>query len=218
MNLVATHYNCTSPMDYISHHALHSHIPIHHYTNHTAVTIHSLALIVSPHLHLIHTHTFKQHSHMHLPRSLVLPRLTFWAFPLYCVSLCLPVFTWTAYTTLTICCLPSWPCLPCDILSVCRLPRPLHCPCCWFCPAYVTPVIASDTCLFDLALLFNKAAFESNDTASSLHPDKPVLCEAVSHTSECRERPIRIKYSSEPCNRLKLNRGKQCRISVIICM
>ncbi len=77
-------------MDYISHHALHSHIPIHHYTNHTAVTIHSLALIVSPHLHLIHTHTFKQHSHMHSPRSLVLPRLTFWAFPLYSVSLCLP--------------------------------------------------------------------------------------------------------------------------------
>ncbi len=72
MNLVATHYNCTSPMDYISHHALHSHIPIHHYTNHTAVTIHSLALIVSPHLHLIHTHTFKQHSHMHSPWSLVL--------------------------------------------------------------------------------------------------------------------------------------------------
>ncbi len=72
MNLVATHYNCTSPMDYISHHALHSHIPIHHYTNHTAVTIHSLALIVSPHLHVIHSHTFKQHSHMHSRRSLVL--------------------------------------------------------------------------------------------------------------------------------------------------
>ncbi len=59
-------------MDYISHHALHSHIPVHHYTNHTAVTIHSLVLIVSPHLHLIHTHTFKQHSHMHSPQSLVL--------------------------------------------------------------------------------------------------------------------------------------------------
>ncbi len=72
MNLVATHYNCTSPMDYISHHALHTHIPVHHYTNHTAVTIHSLVLIVSPHLHLIHSHTFKQHSHMHSLRSLVL--------------------------------------------------------------------------------------------------------------------------------------------------
>ncbi len=77
MNLVATHYNCTSPMDYISHHALHTHIPVHHYTNHTAVTIHSLVLIVSPHLHLIHSHTFKQHSHMHSLRSLVLPWLTF---------------------------------------------------------------------------------------------------------------------------------------------
>ncbi len=71
MNLVATHYNCTSPMDYIPHHALHTHTPVHHYTNHTAVTIHSLVLIVSPHLHLIHSHTFKQHSHMHSLRSLV---------------------------------------------------------------------------------------------------------------------------------------------------
>ncbi len=69
--------HCTSPMDYISHHALHSHIPVHHYT------IHSLVLIVSPHLHLIHSHTFKQHSHMHSLRSLVLPWLTFWAFPLF---------------------------------------------------------------------------------------------------------------------------------------
>ncbi len=87
MNLVAIHSNCTSPMDYISHHALHSHIPFHHYTNHTAVTIHSLVLIVSPHLHLIHSHTFKQHSHMHSLRSLVLPWLTFPSgFP--CVSTC----------------------------------------------------------------------------------------------------------------------------------
>ncbi len=78
MWLPLTH--CTSPLDCISHHSLHSHIPIHHYTNHTAVTIHSLVLIFSPHLHLIYSLTFKQHSHMHSPRSLVLPRLTFWAF------------------------------------------------------------------------------------------------------------------------------------------
>ncbi len=57
MNLVATHFNCTSPMDYIAHHALHTHIPVHHYTNHTAVTIHSSTLIASPHLHLIHSLT-----------------------------------------------------------------------------------------------------------------------------------------------------------------
>ncbi len=77
MNLVATHSNCTSPIDYISHHALHSHIPVHHYTNHTAVTIHSLVLIVSPHLHLIHSHTYKQHTYTHPLRSLVFPWLSF---------------------------------------------------------------------------------------------------------------------------------------------
>ncbi len=57
MNLVPTHSNCTSPMDYISHHALHSHIPVHHYTNHTAVTIHSSLWL--PH----HTCTSFSHSH-----------------------------------------------------------------------------------------------------------------------------------------------------------
>ncbi len=77
MNLAATHYNCTSPMDYISHHTLHSHIPIHHHTNHTAVTNHSFALIASPHLHLIHPLTYKQHTNTHPLRSLVIPWLTF---------------------------------------------------------------------------------------------------------------------------------------------
>ncbi len=77
MNVAATHYNCTSPMDYISHHTLHSHIPIHHHTNHTAVTNHSFALIASPHLHLIHPLTYKQHTYTHPLRSLVLPWLTF---------------------------------------------------------------------------------------------------------------------------------------------
>ncbi len=41
-------------------------------TNHTAVTNHSLALIVSPHLHLIHSPTYKQHTSLHTLRSLVL--------------------------------------------------------------------------------------------------------------------------------------------------
>ncbi len=35
-----------------------------------------LGLIVSPHLHLIHTHTYKQHTSMHSLRSLDLPRLS----------------------------------------------------------------------------------------------------------------------------------------------
>ncbi len=77
MNLVATHHNCTSPLDYISHHALHTHSPVHHYTNYTAVTIHSLVLIASPHLHLILTLTYKQHTYTHPLRSLVFPWLTF---------------------------------------------------------------------------------------------------------------------------------------------
>ncbi len=64
-------------MDYISHHTLHSHIPIHHHTNHTAVTNHSFALIASPHLHLIHPLTYKQHTYTHPLRSLVFPWLTF---------------------------------------------------------------------------------------------------------------------------------------------
>ncbi len=61
-------------MDYNSHHSLHydTHIPIHHCTNHTAVTSHSLALIVLPHLHLIHSPTYKQHTSLHTWRSLVL--------------------------------------------------------------------------------------------------------------------------------------------------
>ncbi len=69
---LSPHYNCTSPMDYNSHHSLHynTHIPIHHCTNHTAVTSHSLALIVLP--HLIHSPTYKQHTSLHTLRSLVL--------------------------------------------------------------------------------------------------------------------------------------------------
>ncbi len=65
---------CHSP--HILHHTTAAHhpwtaFPIHHCTNHTAVTNHSFALIVSPHLHLIHTHTYKQQTSMHTGRSLV---------------------------------------------------------------------------------------------------------------------------------------------------
>ncbi len=120
MNLVATHHNCTSPMDYISHHALHTHISVHHYTNHTAVTIHSLVLIASPHLHLILTLTFKQHSHLHSLRSLVLPWLTFPSiFP--CVYY---LDRWLSL--LIICCLPYWPRLPTGY-PLCLLPALIHC-------------------------------------------------------------------------------------------
>ncbi len=139
MNLVATHYNCTSPMDYISHHALHSHIPIHHYTNHTAVTIHSLALIVSPHLHLFHTHTFKQHSHMHSPRSLVLApadiseRLPF---PLIDTSVCDSGLPYLG--TLNLC---LWPRPLPGIVYVSALPL-------------IFLLLPADHCLFDSASVY----------------------------------------------------------------
>ncbi len=157
MNLVATHSNCTSPMDYISHHALHSHIPVHHYTHHTAVTIHSLVLIVSPHLHLIHSHTFKQHSHMHSLRSLVCPGYISERFPL-CVYLCT---TWTvdSLSWSFAACLTDPACLL-VILSVCCLPcpDPLLCLCLRICLIYV----ALDTTVWYLPvwppLYINKAA------------------------------------------------------------
>ncbi len=144
MNLVATHSNCTSPMDYISHHALHSHIPVHHYTHHTAVTIHSLVLIVSPHLHLIHSHTFKQHSHMHSRRSLVLPWLTFPSgFPSvsFCVLPGLLTLSWSFAACL------SDPACSLVILSVCRLSWPIALPLftyppCLRCPRYLCLIFA----------------------------------------------------------------------------
>ncbi len=72
--------------------------------------------------------------------ALVLHRLTFWAFPLFSPGL--PIYSDRL--------LPAfWPCLPLDILSVCHLPRPLHCPCCWFCLAFITPVTTFEHCLSD---------------------------------------------------------------------
>ncbi len=84
---LAPHYSCTSPMDCISYHSLHSHIPIHHYTNH------SLTLIVSPHLHLIHTHT---HISSTLPYK-------------HCEVLFLPRLTFLSVTHPTVCYLCVWP-------------------------------------------------------------------------------------------------------------
>ncbi len=157
MNLVATHSNCTSPMDYISHHALHSHIPVHHYTHHTAVTIHSLVLTVSPpHLHLIHSHTFKQHSHMHSLRSLVLPWLTFPSvFP--CVSTCVLPGPLTLSADRLLPALLTPPAYWLSSLSA-ACPDPLLCLCLRICLIYV----ALDTTVWYLPvwppLCINKAA------------------------------------------------------------
>ncbi len=134
MNLVATHSNCTSPIDYISHHALHSHIPVHHYTNHTAVTIHSLVLIVSPHLHLIYSHTYKQHTYSPIAKS---------CFPLANIS------ERSSYSSCYLCVSPrtAWPWI--------SEPVPVTPTSAWYClrlcPASDIPVFACWPCLFDSA-------------------------------------------------------------------
>ncbi len=113
---------------------MHTHIPVHHYTNHTAVTIHSLVLIASPHLHLILTLTFKQHSHLRSLRSLVLPWLHFWAFSLVCTTWTIDSLSWLFAACLTdpacllvilsVCCLPWSIALPLFMyLSYLRCPR-----------------------------------------------------------------------------------------------
>ncbi len=166
MNLVATHHNCTSPLDYISHHALHTHIPVHHYTNYTAVTIHSLVLIASPHLHLILTLTYKQHTYTHPLLSLVFPWLTF-------PSVFLVVFPCTTWTVDFLswsfaACLSDLACLL-VILSVCRLPWPIALPListlpCLRCPRYL--------CLmFDLVLIKLLLDLLSPLTCHSLHKE-----------------------------------------------
>ncbi len=118
-----------------------------------------------PHLHLIHSPTYKQHTSLHTLRSLVLPRLTFWAFPLYSPGLPIRLWPFAAclldpaflvISSLSAACpdvcivpvadsaLPTWHLL---------LPLTLACltlPCCSI-----------------------KAAFESNATASSLQKTSP---------------------------------------------
>ncbi len=126
----------------------HTHIPVHHYTNHTAVTIHSLVLIASPHLHLILTLTFKQHSHLHSLRSLVSPWLHFRAYFPVCLSVhyldCWPPL-------LIVCCLPLWPRLFYGN-PLCLLPALTHCSASVFDSAFSTlpSIPLLDICLFDL--------------------------------------------------------------------
>ncbi len=172
MNLVANHYNCTSPMDYISHHTLHSHIPIHHHTNHTAVTNHSFALIASPHLHLILPLTYKQHTYTHPLRSLVFPWLTFPSV-FHSLSFRVPPGLLTL-SLLIVCCLPYWPRLPTGY-PLCLLPALTHC------SASVYESVLStlpstplfDICLSDLLFVSIKLQMDLNVTDPSLQKTSP---------------------------------------------
>ncbi len=161
---LAPHYSCTSPMDCISHHALHSHIPIHHYTNHTAVTNHSLALIVSPHLHLIHTHTHLSSTLTCTHREvLFLPRLTFLSVihPASCY-LCVwprtarpwnsepvPVTPTSAWCCLRLCPASDIPVFACRPLPV------------WFCLCLINLLLQMDPHAFDQSLQQQRWPIES---------------------------------------------------------
>ncbi len=144
MNLVATHHNCTSPMDYISHHALHPHIPLHqsHSCHHSLINPDCLTT-PAPHSH---THIKAAHIHSPIAKSCFAPADILSVAPVFWF----PVFTWTAYLLWPFAACPFDPACPVDIFSVCCLPRPLNCPCCWFCLAFIIPVTAFDPCLFDI--------------------------------------------------------------------
>ncbi len=126
------HYSCTSPMDYNSHHSLHSHIPIHQYTNYTAVTNQPW----------LSCHTCTSFTHPHISSTLpytrgevlFLPRLTFLSvFPVFCF----PVFTWTAYIL--------WPFAAC-LLTLPALWYPL---CLLPAPTFALPLLLILSCLRD---------------------------------------------------------------------
>ncbi len=151
-------------MDYISHHALHSHIPIHHHTNHTAVTNHSFALIASPHLHLIHTLTYKQHTYTHPWRSLVLaPADISKRFPCILLPCVWPrtARPWNSEPVL-VTSTPAWYCLrlcsASDIPVVVRWPLPgLFCLCLINLTASgstrLSPVVTNRLCLLFILVL-----------------------------------------------------------------
>ncbi len=143
----------------------HFHPPLHqsHSCHHSLISLDCLTT-PAPRSHT-HLH-IKQHSHMHSPQSLVLPRLTFWAFPLYSVSLdclhdsdhLLPAFLTLPALWYPLCLPPA----PTFALSLLLILPSLHYSCYCLTIAVWPPLV----CI--------KAAIGSNLTASSLH--KPFLC------------------------------------------
>ncbi len=127
-----------------------THIPIHHCTNHTAVTNHSLALIVSPHLHLIHTRTLPC-THR---KVLFLPRLTFLSVthPAVCY-LCVWPRTARPWNSEPVPVTPTsaWYCLrlcpASDIPVFARWPLPV-----WFCLCLINILLQMDPHAFDQSL------------------------------------------------------------------
>ncbi len=158
---LSPHYSCTSPMDYNSHHSLHydTHIPS------TIAPITQLSPITNQ--PWLSCHTCTSFTHTHISSTLPYTR---------CEVLFCPGWHSERFPCIYLDCLhdsdhllPAFLTLPALWYPLCLPPAPTFAlPLLLILPAYVTPVIASDPCLFDLALLFNKAAFESNATAFPL--------------------------------------------------
>ncbi len=95
-------------------------------------------------------------------------------FPLANILSVSPVFLFPVLPIYSDRLLPALLTLPACWYLLCLLPAPtLHCPCCWFCLAFTTPVTTFDHCLSDHLLSINKAAIGSNYTASSLQKTSP---------------------------------------------
>ncbi len=194
-NLVASHHTTAAHHPWTT-------FPIMHCTHTFPSTITPITQLspITNQTWLSH-HTCTSFTHPHISSTLPYTRCkvlfcTGWhseSFP--CI-----LFPWTAYIL--------WPfaacllTLPAFRYPLC-LPRPLHCPCCWFCLAYVTPVIASDPCLFDLALLFIKAAFGSPRAGSAQSPlQRPLRARsAQSPLQRPLQRPLRARSAQSPLQR-----------------
>ncbi len=120
----------------------HFHPPLHQLHR-----CHWSTLIVLPHLHLIHSPTYKQHTSLHTWRSLVLARLTFLSVihPAICY-LC--VWPWTAWPwnsePVLVTSTPAWYCLrlcsASDFRVVARWPLPV-----WFCLCLINLTASGST-------------------------------------------------------------------------
>ncbi len=156
---LAPHYSCTSPMDCISHHSLHlrrthSHPPLHQsHSCHQSLICPDCLTTPAPHSHT-HISSTLPCKHCEVLFSPV------WHFQAFSPS----VFPWTAYTTLTVCCLPFDP--------ACRLISSLSAACPDLC---IAPVADSALPSSHLLLSLNLACLTSSCLSIKLHLDLTTL-------------------------------------------
>ncbi len=136
-----------------------------------------LVLIASPHLHLILTLTYKQHTYTHPVRSLVFPWLTF---PSVLPSLSFRVLPGllTSSPDRLLACLSDLACL---LVILCLPPALTHCSASDFDSALSTlpSIPLLDICLFDLVLIKLLVDLLSPLTCHSLQKTSPRMHPAV---------------------------------------